>query len=1045
MTLVIKSLQNFLLSIKDGDWHKKAGNGKMLKKSGIGIIGDVPWGTHFCQFYQTKEDLMDILIPYFRSGLDNNELCVWVTSEPLKTEEAKEALREEIPNFDVYLEKGQIEFVSYNYWYFKDGIFDLQKVLNGWTEKLENALASGYDGLRLTENIFWMEETDWNRFIDYEEKLDALIGKNQMMALCTYFDKYSATETADIVAVHQFFLAKKGGKWERIENLIRKRARQEEHRIRRYNNILEGINRIFGNIVRAETEEELGNICLSVALEVTDSPIGFVNELGADGLLHDIAISDIGWDQCLMYDKTGHRSPPGNFILYGLYGRVINSGKGFFTNDPASHPDSIGLPQGHPQLTSFLGVPLVLNNGRTMGMLAVANRKGGYSPEQQEDLEAIAPAVTQALQRKKIERKRALAEQALRESEERERAVIESSKDAIIVTDTAGEGRILTVNPAATEMFGWAGDEMVGLTRKDIIDINDPRLRVFMDERMSEGMTRAELIYKRKDGTKFVGELASGYFVPVEGKKYAVSIIRDITERKQNEKALQDSEARLRRLYESGMIGVIYFTLDGRITDANDKFLEMVGYTRKDLQAGKINWKQITPQAYRFMDEYTIERLKTVGAAIPYEKEYIRKDGSHVPVIVGAAPLNEDRSENIAFVLDITERKRIEKALTKAHENLEEKIKKRTAELEKAYKALMENERRLSEAQKIAHIGSWEWDLVTDKLYWSDEMYRIYGLKLQELHPTYDAFLGVVHPDDREFVDNAVKKALKGKPYDLDHRIVLPNGKQRIIHTQGEVLFNEKGIPVQMRGATQDITEQREAEKAFLNAVTARKKEIHHRIKNNLQVISSLLDLQAEKFKNRKYIKSSEVLEAFRESQDRVLSIALIHEELHEGGGVDTLNFTQYLQRLVENLFLTYRFGNADIGLNMNLEEDVYFDMDTAVPLGMIVNELISNSLKHAFPDGKTGEIRIKLRREKNKRSRDDKIGFKSKERKNTSYTLTVSDNGIGIPESIDLENSSTLGMQLVTILIDQLDGELQLKRDPGTEFIIRITVEENS
>ena len=284
-----------------------------------------------------------------------------------------------------------------------------------------------------------------------------------------------------------------------------------------------------------------------------------------------------------------------------------------------------------------------------------------------------------------MRRERALAEQALRESGEPGNGQHrEQLKDAIIVTDTAGAGRILTVNPAATEMFGWAEDEMVGLTRKDIIDINDPRLGVFMDERMSEGMTRAELIYKRKDGTKFVGELASGYFVPVEGKKYSVSIIRDITERKQNEKALQDSEARLRRLYESGMIGVIYFILDGQITDANDKFLEMVGYTRKDLQAGKINWKQITPQAYRFMDEYTIERLKTVGAAIPYEKEYIRKDGSHVPVIVGAAPLNEDRSENIAFVLDITERKRIEKALTKAHENLKEKIKKRTAELEKA-------------------------------------------------------------------------------------------------------------------------------------------------------------------------------------------------------------------------------------------------------------------------------------------------------------------------------------------------------------------------
>lgn len=1023
----------------------------MLRNSGIGIIGNVPWGTHFCQFYQTKEDLMDILIPYFKSGLENNELCVWVTSEPLKAEEVKEALRKEVPDIDIYLEKGQIEIISYNYWYVKDGIFDSQRVINRWTEKLKNALSSGYDGLRLTENTFWVKETDWDKFVDYEEKIDALISKHQMMALCTYFDKCSATETADIVAIHQFFLAKKEGKWERIENLIRKKAGQEEHRIRRYNNILEGINRIFGNIVRAETEEELGNICLSVALEVTGSPIGFVDELEADGLLHDIAISDMGWDQCLMHDKIGHHRPPGNFVLHGLYGRVINSGKSFFTNDPASHPDSIGLPQGHPQLTSFLGVPLILNNGRTMGMLAVANRKGGYSREQQEDLETIAPAVTQALQRKKVEQERALTEQALRESEERYRTVIENSKDAILVSDTAGEGRILTVNPAATEMFGWAEDEMIGLTRKDIVDINDPRLRLFMDERlrlfmderMSEGMTHAELIYKRKDGTKFIGELASGYFVPMEGKKYAVSIIRDITERKQNEKALQDSEARLRRLYESGMIGVIYFTLEGQITDANDKFLEIVGYTHEDLRAGRVNWKQMTPQTYHFLDEYTIKELKTTGVATPYEKEYIRKDGPHVSVIVGAATLNEEHSENIAFVLDITERKRIEKALTKAHESLEEKIKERTAELEKAYNLLMENERRLSEAQKIAHVGSWEWDLVTDKLYWSDEMYRIYGLKLHELHPTYDAFLGVVHPNDREFVDNAVKKAFKGKPYDLDHRIVLFNGEQRIIHTQGEVLFNEKGIPVQMRGTTQDITEKREAEKAFLNAVAARKKEIHHRIKNNLQVISSLLDLQAEKFKNRKYIEDSEVLEAFRESQDRVLSIALIHEELHEGGGADTLNFTQYLQRLVENLFQTYRFGNVDIGLNMDLEEDVYFDMDTAVPLGMIVNELISNSLKHAFPGGETGEIRIRLCREENGKSKS-KIECKNKECKSASYTLTVSDNGIGIPESIDLENSGTLGMQLVTILIDQLDGELQLKRDLGTEFVIKITVAEN-
>ena len=107
-----------------------------------------------------------------------------------------------------------------------------------------------------------------------------------------------------------------------------------------------------------------------------------------DGLLHDIVISDMGWEQCLMYDKTGHRRPLGNFVLHGLYGIVINSEKSFFTNDPLSHPDSIGVPHGHPPLTSFLGVPLILDE-KIMGMLGVANREGGYSSEQQEDLEAM--------------------------------------------------------------------------------------------------------------------------------------------------------------------------------------------------------------------------------------------------------------------------------------------------------------------------------------------------------------------------------------------------------------------------------------------------------------------------------------------------------------------------------------------------------------------------------------------------------------------------------------------------------------------------------
>lgn len=237
-----------------------------------------------------------------------------------------------------------------------------------------------------------------------------------------------------------------------------------------------------------------------------------------------------------------------------------------------------------------------------------------------------------------------------------------------------------------------------------------------------------------------------------------------------------------------------------------------------------------------------------------------------------------------------------------------------------------------------------------------------------------------------------------------------------------------------------DLTEQKKNEEMLANIETARKKEIHHRIKNNLQVISSLLDLQAEKFNNRGCVKDSEILEAFRVSQDRVISMALIHEELHEGGEIDTLNFSPYLERLVKNLFHTYTLGDSSISLNLDLEENVFFDMDTAVPLGLIVNELVSNSLKYAFPDRNNGEIQIKLF---SKEAGDKLNNEEELTEKGSRYTLIVSDNGTGIPKDLDFKNPETLGLQLVSILVDQLDGEIELKRDKGTKFIIKFSTAE--
>jgi len=199
-----------------------------LRNSGIDVIGSVPWGTHFCQFYQTKKDLIDILVPYFEAGLESNEFCMWVTSEPLVVSEAKEAIRKAVNDFDEYLRRGQIEIIPYNEWYLLGDTFDDDRVLKGWVSKLEQALARGYSGLRLTGNTFWLERNHWQAFTEYEAKVNNVIGKYKMLAICTYcLDKCDGTAVIDVVKNHQFALVKQERKWDIIESTIYKQAKEQ--------------------------------------------------------------------------------------------------------------------------------------------------------------------------------------------------------------------------------------------------------------------------------------------------------------------------------------------------------------------------------------------------------------------------------------------------------------------------------------------------------------------------------------------------------------------------------------------------------------------------------------------------------------------------------------------------------------------------------------------------------------------------------------------------------------------------------------------------
>ena len=208
---------------------------------------------------------------------------------------------------------------------------------------------------------------------------------------------------------------------------------------------------------------------------------------------------------------------------------------------------------------------------------------------------------------------------------------------------------------------------------------------------------------------------------------------------------------------------------------------------------------------------------------------------------------------------------------------------------------------------------------------------------------------GFISEEYRPVIKLNLEKRRRGISESYEAKLRRKDGSSVWVLLNAKPLFDREGKYIGAMSMLTDITKRKEAEETLANIETARKKEIHHRIKNNLQVISSLLDLQVEKFGNKDHFEKSEVLKAFRESQDRVASIALIHEELHEEKGTNTLNFTPYLYRLVENLFQTYTVRDSNISLNMDLEENIFFDMDIAVPLGLIVNEIVSNSLKYAF------------------------------------------------------------------------------------------------
>ncbi|VVB94906.1 Histidine kinase [uncultured archaeon] len=281
----------------------------------------------------------------------------------------------------------------------------------------------------------------------------------------------------------------------------------------------------------------------------------------------------------------------------------------------------------------------------------------------------------------------------------------------------------------------------------------------------------------------------------------------------------------------------------------------------------------------------------------------------------------------------------------------------------------------------------------------------------------------IIHKQDTPctFPDNicpVLETNKTGKFSMAEHIHYNSDGTKEFVEVSASPIKNENGEVIQVVHIAKDITERKRAEEKIMASLKEKEillREIHHRVKNNMQIISSLLRLQSENIKDEEY------LEVFKDSYNRIKTMSLVHEKLYQSGDFTNINFKGYIHDIVSSIYQSHFIDKDIISLNMDIE-DVSLGIDTAIPCGLIINELVTNSLKYAFPDGRYGEIGIILNRIEENR-----------------FELVVSDNGISIPLGMDFRKTETLGLRLVSILAeDQLLGEISLDRSKGTEFKIR-------
>lgn len=603
------------------------------------------------------------------------------------------------------------------------------------------------------------------------------------------------------------------------------------------------------------------------------------------------------------------------------------------------------------------------------------------------------------------------ASQALRQSEQKYRSIYEESNDAILILD---EDKIIDVNRRAIQLFGKSEKELLKTTLFELsLDKSAENGVRYSDLRKKLLNIRSIKFNWLFDGNHRIVEGEVSFIeIILEEKLYYQCVIHDQTELNRTMRSIEQNRKNLENILENNPEGIL-IVHHNQVLYQNSEINSILG---ENLSLGAL----FTDEDQIYFNK-CLELHKTSGNHQNIQLDLINKNDELLQVDVTLVSTNyEEKAATLIIIKDISVQNTLAKEKVRA-ELAEETNKRLENEIQERIKAerLVQEQFLRTKAILDSSSNTFLLTLTLDQeissfnTHFENYIFQLVGIKIEEGQQFEEFAKSIFSSTQIRFFEGLLEKITKGISHQYEVLLSIEN-RVAWLEIFMNPIFDTEGNVAEISIVAHDVSEKKKSSDEIVESLKEKEvmlKEIHHRVKNNLQIISSILNLQSS------FVSDENTLEILQESRNRIRSMAIIHENLYRTEDFSSINFADYLYNLVTNLIASYRI-HGNIHLDADVEE-IDIILDQAIPCGLLVNELITNSLKYAWVNDEEGTITVKLKQT------DSKV------------TLVIADNGVGLPNSFKDMSSDTLGLQLVETLVEQLDGELVVNVEKGTEYLI--------